>query len=252
MPDRSKDYAWGQQEPFTTQALDKRFLDINARVLLVEIARLTENEAFAVVQDRVLSRAEAVIAALRARLLEVTQLDWLTATSSTPVLLEETAEVAIEIPLDQRDLFAPGPFAVLTRIGSPADYAVVRTLGFDRTSGQWDVKIEAFTGSPGPHSDWLITAIAGSALAQYSLLADGRAYRDQAQQARDVVEPLAGQVDADAQAVETARQQVDANAASVADALEQIEGFAQAIDPVAINRRINAARSFAIAASVIL
>ncbi|MGH6999325.1 MAG: hypothetical protein ACREEO_14100, partial [Phenylobacterium sp.] len=166
--------------------------------------------------------------------------------------LEETAEVAIEISEDQRELFAPGPFAVMTRIGSPEDYAVVRSLNFDRGTGQWDVRIEAFKGTPGPHSDWLITAIAGSALAQYSLLADGRTYRDQAQAARDVVVPLANQVDADAHAVETARQQVDADAASVAQALEQIEQFAQAIDPVAINRRINAARSFAIAASVIL
>lgn len=252
MPDRSKDYAWGPKEPFTTQALDNRFLDINSRLLLVEIARLSENQALDVIQDRVLSRAEEVISALRARLLEVTQLDWLTATATTPVLLEEAAEVAVEISEDQRDLFAPGPFAVMTRIGSPDDYAVVRTLGFDRTTGQWDVKIEAFKGSPGPHADWLITAIAGSALAQYALLADGRAYRDDAQQARDQVVPLAGQVDADAQAVEAGRQQVDLNTAAVAAALEQIEAFALAIDPAAINRRIAAARSFAIAAAVVL
>lgn len=252
MPDRSKDYAWGSTEPFTTEALDSRFLDINNRLLLVEIARLTEDEAFTVVQDRVLSRSEAVISTMRDRLLEVTQLEWLTATSTSEILLAEAAEVSIEIPADQRGLFAPGPFAVLTRISSPNDYAVVRTLGFDRSNGQWDVRIEAFQGAPGPHSDWLITAIAGSALAQYALLDDGRAYRDQAQAARDVVVPLAAAVDGDAQAVELARQQVSTNTATVAAAMVEIAAFAAAIDPIAINRRIGAARSFAIAVSTVL
>lgn len=252
MPDRSKEYAWGAKEAFTRNALDRRFLDINSRVLGIEISRLTEDEAYAEVLDRVLSRSEGVISDLRSRLLAITQLEWLTATSSTPLTLAEAGEATLTIPAAERDLFAPGPFAVLTRISSPDDYAVVRTLGYDRDGGLWGVRIEAFTGSPGPHDDWLISAIAGSALAQYTLLSEARLIRDAMLAARDEVLPAAEAVEADAQAVETARQQTDADAQAAEAARIAAQGFAASIDPAAINRAIGAARSFAIAAATVL
>lgn len=252
MPDRSKEYAWGPREPFTRDALDRRFLDLNSRVLGIEVLRLTEDEAYDQVLDRVLSRSEAVISELRRQLLAITELEWLTATSTTPVTLGEGVETALVISADQRGLFAPGPFAVLTRISSPDDYAVVRTLAYDRAAGQWDVRIETFTGDPGPHDDWLITAIAGSALAQYTLLAEARAIRDLVITARDLLLPAAAAVDADATAVELARQQTDADAQAAELARAAAQGFAASIDPDAINRSIGAARSFAIAAAAIL
>lgn len=252
MPDRSKEYAWGAQEPFTRNALDRRFLDINSRVFGIELLRLSEDEAYQQVLDRVLSRSEGVISDLRSRLLAITELEWLTATSTTSVTLVEAGEAALLISEDQRGLFAPGPFAVMTRISSPDDYAVVKTLGYDRESGQWAVRIEAFTGSPGPHEDWLISAIAGSALAQYTLLGEARAIRDFVLEARNQVLPAAAAVAADAQAVETARQETDADAQAAEAARLAAQGFATSIDPAAINRSIGAARSFAIAVATVL
>lgn len=86
MPDRSKEYAWGPQEAFTRNALDRRFLDINSRVFGIELLRLTEDEAYQQVLDRVLSRSEGVISDLRSRLLAITELEWLTATSTLSLI----------------------------------------------------------------------------------------------------------------------------------------------------------------------
>lgn len=221
MPDRSALYRVDRQTVLTPRELNKRFLDINSRILGIEVPRMAEDEAFTVVLDRVLSRSEQVIAGMRAQLLAITQLEWLTATSDTSITLVEEADRALIIPEAQRALFSPGPFAVLTRATAPEDYAIVRTLAFDRASGQWDIRIEAFYGDDGPFDDWLISAIAGSTLAQYSMLDEGREARDLAVDAKAVIVPLAAQIDADAAAIEAARIEIDADAAAAELARQQ-------------------------------
>lgn len=229
MPDRSDLYRFDRRTPLTSAELNKRVLDINARILGIEVLRLAENEAFSVVLDRVLSRSESVISGMRERLLAITQLEWLTATSATSITLVEEEEVALIIPVDERALFTPGPFALLTRAAAPEDYAVVRTLGFNRESGQWDVRIEAFFGDEGPFDDWLISAIAGSTLAQYSMLGESRVARDEAVEARGVIVPLAEQVAENAADLEAALASAsaseDAAAGSAADALASAAAF---------------------------
>ncbi|WP_337186693.1 hypothetical protein [Phenylobacterium sp.] len=178
MADRSAVYRVTSQTRLTPKELNRRFLDINARLDPLELQRLTEDEAMAVVLDRVLSRSEAVIASLRGQLLAITQLQWLTATSTTPAALVEAGELYLTVDATNRELFAPGPFAILTRAATPDAYAVVRTLAYDRLTGQWDIKVEALAGLEGEHDDWLIAAIAGSTLAQLTLLEEGRAVRD--------------------------------------------------------------------------
>lgn len=187
MADRSEAYRFNSRTPLTVDALNKRFLDVNARVLAIEIARLGEDEAFSVVLDRVLLRSEGVIASLRERLLRISELRWLTAGSATPATLANGAEFFLEISEADRDLFAPAPFAVLTRVSTVEDWAVVRTVTYDPENGRWDVQVESFSGDPGPHSDWQVTAIAGSTLAQLALLEQGQAAAAAATVAGDVV-----------------------------------------------------------------
>jgi len=168
-------YRFGPDDILTDESLNLRFKDLDARLAQAEVARLSETDAFAIVLDRVLSRSEAVISSLRDKLLSLTELQWLTAHSDTARTLAVEAQFSLSIIEADRALFAPGPFALLSWAdGDPEDYAVVRTLGFDRGVGQWDVRVEAFVGDPGPHDTWQIAAVAGSTLAQLALLETGQ------------------------------------------------------------------------------
>ncbi len=169
-------YRFKSDDVLTDEALNRRFKDLDDRLSKAEVVRLSEDEAFAVVLDRVLERSEGVISNLRDQLLDLTELQWLTAQSETPRTLALEATFALSVIEEDRALFAPGPFALLSWTGGDPDhYAIVRTLGFDRGLGQWDVKVEAFVGDPGPHAEWQISAVAGATLAQMALLAQGQA-----------------------------------------------------------------------------
>jgi len=168
-------YRFKSDDFLTDEALNRRFKDLDDRLSKAEVARLGEDTAFSVVLDRVLARSEEVVGGLRDQLLAITQLQWLTAISDTPATLAVAGEISLTIVEADRALFAPGPFAVLAwSDGDPEDYAVVRTLAFDRALGQWDLRVEAFTGDPGPHDEWQISAVAGSTLAQLALLEQGQ------------------------------------------------------------------------------
>lgn len=183
-------YAWGSREPLTKAAMDRRFVDIDARLSKSEVQRKSEDEAFAVVLDRVLSRSEGVIANLRDRLLAITELQWLTAGSDTPATLEIGETFALSIRELDRPLFAPGPFALLSWTGGDPDhYAIVRTVAYNRDLGQWDIRTEAFTGEAGPHDEWQIAAVAGATLAQMALLEQAQLAQAATEDARDDVTP---------------------------------------------------------------
>ncbi len=152
------------------------------------------------VSDRVLQRSEDVIAGLRGQLAQIIQLEWLTALSTSSLTLVEGETRALVVLADQRALFAPGPYAILTRTSTPDDYAIIRTLHYDRTLGQLDFEVVTRVGRPGPFADWQVAALAGSTLAQMSLLGVGKAARDLAVAACDRAETAAGAADADAAA----------------------------------------------------
>jgi hypothetical protein len=172
-------YRFKSDTVLTDDEFNKRFKDLDSRLTSAEIARLSENDAFGIVLDRVLGRSEAVISSLRDQLLSITQLDWLTASSVTAQVLVVGGQLVFTIVAADRALFAPGPFAVLSwGGGEPTDYAVVRSISFDRGLGLWSVQVEAFVGDAGPHADWQIAAIAGSTLAQLALLQSGQAAAD--------------------------------------------------------------------------
>lgn len=94
-------------------------------------------------------------------------------------------------PGEERDLFTPPPFCTLSRLSNYTDYAVVRTLFFDRATGLYACTVLACYGNPGPFSDWVIAADAGVSQAIQGVLADTMAARDLA---RDWATKPAGEV----------------------------------------------------------
>lgn len=238
-------------DSLTDDLLNRRFKDLDDRLSKAEIARMSEDQGFSLVLDRVLGRSEEVIASLRDRLLQITQLQWLTAHSTTARTLALEAQFALQIAEEERDLFAPGPYAVLTWTGGgPEDYAVVRTLGYDRLLGQWDVRVEGFTGEPGPWASWQIAAVAGSTLAQMAMLDDGQAVsaqtaaaRDSAQDARDA----AAQHRADALGFRNTADQHRADALAYRNAAG---GFADTASQAAVLAVDKAAQAVAAAAAL--
>ena len=189
---------------------NRRFQTIDDTVSpLVERSR-TEDSAFQEIKDDVLSLSEQAIASLRDRLVAITQLEWLTASSSTPVILALGANVRFIVSDVDLGLFAPGPFAVVTRAANATDYAVVRTIAFDRSTGAFDVQIEATGGAPGPFTDWELAAVAGSTVAQMALLAQGTTARNSAVAAAAAT--AADRVQTDADALSTAADRVAVHA----------------------------------------
>ena len=66
---------------------------------------------------------------------------------------------------DERQTFTPSPFTILTREETVDDWAVARTVSYDRENGQYLCEVLNFVGDAGPHNDWIIGGVAGNTLA---------------------------------------------------------------------------------------
>lgn len=126
---------------------------------------------------------EALLPAFEA-ILDIQEKGFLIARSSTSHSVEVGNLLTFTIDNEnERSLFAPSPFLALTREATPNDYAIARLINYQVSSGELVCEVLAFQGDPGPHSDWVIGALAGSTIAQYELL-------DQALELRDYLDAL--------------------------------------------------------------
>lgn len=191
-------YRFDRSTPLTDYELNRRFLDLHRRVLEVETSKLSDEALRQEVRDTVLQSSEAVIGALRDQLIELTQLQWLTGLSATPVALAAGAVRVFELAEEDRALFSPGPWILLSREDDAEIYAVARAQSYDRETGLFSVQISTLSAGaidePGPWSDWVIASLAGSTLAQLEYLTQGREARDQAVAAEAAVTPLHAEV----------------------------------------------------------
>ena len=214
MPDRFDSVyrvkrANGQPEALTEEFFNIRFRDVDLRVSALELLEISWQAALLQVRGEVLDRSEQVITDLRDKLVSLTQLQWLTALSGTSRTLVVDDLISFAVDTDYRDLFTPGPFVLLSRAATPDDYAVARTSAYDRVSGQLNVEILTVTGNAGPHSDWVISAIAGSTLAQLELLNQAKALEAAYLTARDAAIAAAMSAADDASATAGDRSQVN-------------------------------------------
>ena len=213
-------YRVAQGEELDAEFFNRRFRDVDNRFTALEGVKIAWEEALRVVQDRVLGRSETVIASLRERLVSITELGWLTARSDTEHTLSDGAGLVFIVREEDRDLFTPGAYALLSREGASDTQALLSSQAFDRVTGQWQVTVESFVGPAGPFSDWEIAAVAGSTILQKFYAAQGEAVRDETVGIRDETAGIrdnAADLRDEALTFRNAAQQAaeDANAAAI-------------------------------------
>jgi len=93
-------------------------------------------------------------------------------------------------PGPQRDLFVPTPFVAVTRAADPLDYGIGTVIYFNRETGVMDVQIQYVEGDPGPFSDWTISAVAGQAIAQTSILNAAKQVKTETDQIRTATDQI--------------------------------------------------------------
>ncbi len=84
---------------------------------------------------------------------------------------------------DQRELFSPSPFVILTRSTTSTGWAVARRLSYDRVTGVLAYDIVSANGPAGPHADVIVAAVAGSTVAQIDMLSQAVTAKTDAQAA---------------------------------------------------------------------
>jgi hypothetical protein len=160
---------------------------IEGRISPLEAQRESLDGAIDAVQRVGLSRINEVLGPAIESVLSIQERGFLIARSDTSATLADGNILSFFInDLDERALFTPSPFTALTREDNAADYAVARTIAYDPSNGEFICQVVSFFGDAGPHSDWVIGALAGSTAAQYALLGEGQTIRDVVVAARDV------------------------------------------------------------------
>ncbi len=126
----------------------------------------------------------------------------------------EEGFTTVGIHPDNRDLFLPTAFVALTREDNPDDVALARAIDYDATTGALELQIVSAQGDPGPWSDVVVSATAGSVATQIAFIAAMTALRGLA---KDWAEKPDNQ-DVDGSGTRSAKHHANAAAASASNA----------------------------------
>lgn len=141
-----------------------------------------------------LDRINEVLTPAIMSILRIQERGFLIANSATPGTLALGNILSLMVgDADERDLFTPAPFVALTLGSGPDSYGVARTISYDREDGTFVCEVLAFEGDPGPHSDWVIGALAGPTLAMIMQLAEARIIQTEVAANRAYVEATSEQ-----------------------------------------------------------
>lgn len=177
-------------DTFTYEVLVRLLRAIEARLKPLEDQTGSLEEAIEAVRKVGLDRINEVLVPAIQLVFEIQSKGFLVARSSSSVTLAEGNVLTLIVGEEQgRALFTPGPFTALTREANADDYAIARTIDYNQTSGVYTCQVLSFEGTAGPHSDWVIGALAASTIA-------GMTLRNQAAAARDASAGYAAAADA--------------------------------------------------------
>ena len=188
-----------------------------------------------------LQRINEVLLPAVEKIQDLSTLGFLIAESDTLQTLSQDEDYLFVISEGtQRDLFAPSPFVALTRSSTTDDYAIARTISYDPEFGEYQCTVVVVVGDPGPHSDWVIAALAGPTIAQKAMLDEALAAGDEIDADRAAVALDRTAVADDRAAIASDKADVagdkDAAAASASAAAASAsaaEGYADAIGSLA-------------------
>lgn len=174
------------QERFDLAFLRRLLQAIDVRLKPLQEQQASVEQTLVDLQGLTLDRINDILTPAIEQVFTLTERGFLIASSATEATLG-IGDILTFIVADdaERDLFTPSPFTALTRSGSTGDWAIARTISYDKVAGEYRCEVLTFEGNAGPHSDWVIGALAGATVAQYSLLEEGEAVRDEVIAARE-------------------------------------------------------------------
>lgn len=167
------------QERFDLAFLRRLLQAIDVRLQPLQEQQASAEDLLDNLQGLTLDRINNILTPAIQQVFELTSRGFLIANSATEATIA-VGDVHTFIVGDEteRELFTPSPFTALTRLGSTEDYGIARTVSYDQETGEYVCLVLSVYGSGGPHSDWVIGAMAGSTIAQHSLLVDAQALHD--------------------------------------------------------------------------
>jgi hypothetical protein len=144
--------------------------DIGARLRALDKIKIDWEEVSQEGIQVALDRINSVLGPAAERVQNIAALGFLSVESVSSKTLALGTVNFVAVQGDQLDLFVPTPFVAITRKSTPLDYAIGQVTFFDRETGSMDISISFIQGNAGPHNDWTISAVAGQAIAQSSIL----------------------------------------------------------------------------------
>lgn len=185
--------------------IDREFLNKRYRLIAESIVAVNE-EVTGLKQDSDnlinlgLARIDDVLGPALATVSKAAKSGFLSASSTTPLTITTGLETTFEITdQDERALFAPTPYVVITRAGAASyeDWAILRADTYDRSNGGLAGRIVAVSGAigGGAYSDWIISASAGIAASILDFAVQATNTLQAAQQAEQVATDAADTIE---------------------------------------------------------
>lgn len=213
-------------DKFSYESLVRLLRAIEARLKPLEDQSGSLDEAIAAVRKVGLDRINEVLVPAIQLVFEIQSKGFLVARSSSSVTLADGNVLTLIVGEEQgRALFTPGPFTALTREANADDYAIVRTIDYNQTSGVYICEVLSFEGAAGPHSDWVIGALAASTIAGMTLRNQSIAARDAASGYATAADTARGLAVAAKGAAETAAGVAGGHAAAANTSRGEALGF---------------------------
>lgn len=156
---------------FDTAFVQKLVRLIETRFLPLEGQRADLDEAIEAVKAVGLDRINEVLTPAIQSVLTIQERGFLIANSTTSNTLGVGNVLTFNIDdEDERAVFTPSRFVFLSRLSNTDDWGIARLYSYDNTTGVLVVTVTAYEGNVGPFTDWQVSAVAGSTVAQMALL----------------------------------------------------------------------------------